>query len=296
MHGFSLVELMVGLVLGLLVTAAVIGIFLSNQQTARATEGLSRVQENLRTAFELMARDLRVAGGNACNSGSFYNALTSGTGEWWGAISSWSGALQGYAGDTSFASGGPAFGSSQGERLAGSDALQMFSGGDAAASVASDSGSVFTVNASDHGLVASDVLLVCDTNYSAVFNATSVNGTAIGHPTTISYDANAVLSRFNPVRWYLAYNANGGTSLYRSRVYAGAEQQEEVASDVSGLAFTYLVDGASGYVEADSVSDWSAVTAVRIELTVDSPDKVGTDGKVLQRTLTHVVELRNRNA
>src|SRR5688572_25344418 len=64
--GFSLVELMISLVLGLLVTAAAVGIFLSNQRTFRATESLARIQEDGRVAFELMARDLRQAAGNPC--------------------------------------------------------------------------------------------------------------------------------------------------------------------------------------------------------------------------------------
>lgn len=296
MHGFTLVELMIGLLLGLIVTGATIGIFLSNQQTYRATEGLGRVQESLRTAFELMARDLRVAGGNGCNTGSLTNALTSGTGEWWGTIDSWSDAVKGYTGDTVFGTGGPAFGTAEGTRLSGSAALEIFSGGDVAVSVASDSGNAFTVNSSDHDFISGDVLLVCDTNYSAVFNATSVSGTNIEHPTTISYSTNASVSRLNAVRWYVAYNADGGTSLYRTRVYAGSAEQEEVVANVAGMDLSYLVDGASGYVAAGLVSDWSSVTAVRIALSLNSPDKVGSDGKVLERTLAHVVELRNRES
>lgn len=297
--GFSLIELMVGMLLGLLVTVAAIGIFLSNQQTYRSTEGLGRIQENLRTAYELMARDLRAAGGNACNanSGNFADKLTSGTSDWWGSLASsgWASVVKGFGSTSGFDVGGPAFGTDEGARLSGSAALEVLSAGSGVASVVSDGGSTFVVNASDHGLVAGDAVLVCDTNNSALFNATSVSGTTIGHPTSISFAANSTLSRLNAVRWYIAYNGNDGTSLYRARVYAGSEQREEVAENVSALALEYLVDGASDYVDATAVSDWSAVTAVRVSITVDSPDKVGTDGKVLQRTLAHVVELRNRN-
>lgn len=298
--GFGLIELMIAMLLGLIVTGAAIGIFLSNQQTYRATEGLGRVQENLRTAYELMARDLRVAGGNACNElpANFKNRLTSGAGEWWGQLASadWSRALKGYAGTAGFDAGGPAFGTAEGKRLSGSAAVEVFSGGDAVASVSDDGGSTFTLNTSDHGFVSGDVLMVCDTNNSAIFNATAVSGTRISHPASISYAANATVSRFNAVRWYVAHNGNGGTSLYRSRVYAGSERQEEVADNVSALDLQYLVDGASGYVDATKVTDWSSVLAIRVTLTIASPDKVGTDGKVLTRTSTHVVELRNRNA
>ena len=67
-RGVSLIELMIAMLLGLLVVGAAIGIFLTNRQTYAATEGLGRVQENVRTAFELMARDVREAGGNPCDS------------------------------------------------------------------------------------------------------------------------------------------------------------------------------------------------------------------------------------
>ena len=43
-RGFSLIEMMIAMVLGLLVVGAAIGIFVSNQQAYRATEGLGRVQ------------------------------------------------------------------------------------------------------------------------------------------------------------------------------------------------------------------------------------------------------------
>ncbi|MFP3416601.1 prepilin-type N-terminal cleavage/methylation domain-containing protein, partial [Bacillus sp. SIMBA_074] len=48
-QGFSLIELMIALVLGLLVVGAAIGIFLSNRQTYQATEGVGRAQEGVRT-------------------------------------------------------------------------------------------------------------------------------------------------------------------------------------------------------------------------------------------------------
>src|SRR3546814_5610031 len=66
-RGVTLIELMIALVLGLLVVAAAIGIFLSNKQVFRTSDNLSRMQENARIGFELMARDLRMAGASACS-------------------------------------------------------------------------------------------------------------------------------------------------------------------------------------------------------------------------------------
>ena len=59
MRGFTLIELMVALVIGLIVTGAALALFLTNRQTYLASENISRVQEHARTAFELMSRNLR---------------------------------------------------------------------------------------------------------------------------------------------------------------------------------------------------------------------------------------------
>jgi len=60
--GFSLIELMVALLLGLLLTAGMIQLFSSSRLTFQTSDGLARVQENGRFAMELLKRDLRSAG------------------------------------------------------------------------------------------------------------------------------------------------------------------------------------------------------------------------------------------
>jgi type IV pilus assembly protein PilW len=60
--GFSLVELMVAITLGLLLTAGMIQLFSSSRLTFQTSDALARVQENGRFAMELIKRDLRSAG------------------------------------------------------------------------------------------------------------------------------------------------------------------------------------------------------------------------------------------
>ena len=97
--GFSLIELMIALVLGLLVVGAATGIFLSNRQTFRSAQNLGSVQENARTAFELMARDLREASGNPCvNNVPIGNVLNGAAGNWYTNLVDWGAAMQGYGG------------------------------------------------------------------------------------------------------------------------------------------------------------------------------------------------------
>jgi type IV pilus assembly protein PilW len=64
--GLTLTELLVSLVLGLLLIAAVLGVFLGGLQTYRTTESLSRVQESGRLALEVLRQDLRLAGFTGC--------------------------------------------------------------------------------------------------------------------------------------------------------------------------------------------------------------------------------------
>ena len=60
--GLSLVELMVALVLGLVLMAGVIQVFLASRQTYNANEAMARMQENGRFALEFISRSARLAG------------------------------------------------------------------------------------------------------------------------------------------------------------------------------------------------------------------------------------------
>ena len=56
MLGFTLIELMIAMLLGLIVIGGVSSIFLANQQTYRSNEALSEVQDGARVAFEMLSR------------------------------------------------------------------------------------------------------------------------------------------------------------------------------------------------------------------------------------------------
>lgn len=64
--GVSLVELMVGLALGLFVLAGITSVYLGSKQTYRTGDALARTQESLRVAMEYLSRDLRMAGAYGC--------------------------------------------------------------------------------------------------------------------------------------------------------------------------------------------------------------------------------------
>ncbi|BCX88540.1 type IV pilus assembly protein PilW [Methylomarinovum tepidoasis] len=60
--GVSLVEIMVALVAGLILTAGGIQIYAANKQTYRVADASARIQENARFAMEILGRQLRMAG------------------------------------------------------------------------------------------------------------------------------------------------------------------------------------------------------------------------------------------
>lgn len=316
MHGLSLIELMIAMVLGLLVVGGAIGIFLSNQQTYRATESLGRVQENARVAFELMARDLRGAAGNPCgNNLPVANVIENPDTRWW---TNWGDGIRGV--DGAFAQEDP------GNRVAGTDAVELMSGdggGDVTVVSHNPSSAQFALSTADHDLEADDVLMVCDNRQAAIFQMTGPNATnatvvhnsgtgtvgnctkGLGVPvdcsstggTPYEYGPNSKVVKLHAVRWYVGTNARGN-SLYRSTLRNGAVgNPEEITDGVEDMQITYLLPGATSYVNAAGVGTrWNEVLAARIEIVLEGDERVGPSGEVIERRLIHTATLRNRNA
>lgn len=69
-HGFTLVELMIAMVLGLIIIGGVTAMFLSTHQTSRTNDALSRVQETGRFAIQRISREIREAGFRGCQGGN----------------------------------------------------------------------------------------------------------------------------------------------------------------------------------------------------------------------------------
>ena len=59
--GFTLVELMIAMVLGLVIIGGATSLIVANRQSYRTNEGLSQVQESARTAVELLSRERGLA-------------------------------------------------------------------------------------------------------------------------------------------------------------------------------------------------------------------------------------------
>ena len=309
--GFTLIELMVAMLLGLVVIAGVGSMFLSNQQVYRTNKALSDVQDSARIAFEMMARDIRAAGLSGCeNSGRVANVLKGSN--WW---ANWNNAVMGYgSGQTD-----PVAGSS---RLSATDSMMLLGAEASGLSVKTNvepAGS-FTLNESAASLQAGDVILVCDPDHAVLVQLSSVSGNTLTHDTsgapgnctkdlnyptvcssTSSYvfAPNAQVAKLNAAHWYVGKTSNG-SSLYRAALTTGAGGAatvvtSELVRDVTGLSISYHPLGATSFLTADKVADWAKVDAVRVTLTMISTDRrAGTDAKPVTRSFTTTTTIRNR--
>lgn len=66
--GFTLVELMIAMLLGIFLISGILQIFISSKQTYRVQHNLARLQENGRLALSFIAQDVRMAGYWGCGS------------------------------------------------------------------------------------------------------------------------------------------------------------------------------------------------------------------------------------
>jgi len=303
--GLTLVELMVALVLGLVVIGAVVNLFLTNRQTYRTTENLARMQENLRFAFELMARDVREAGATACGSTTVANVLKGTPPSW-----SWEGeSLRAYEDcnavptfpPSNCADGTPVLAISRASNSA--EEVRVTDHDPAAATL---------TLSSTTGLDVGDILFVCKGSQAAIFQATDVNANnlTVDHQAGQNTPGNETKCLDFPLKpnqcktsfkggtllkfqhlWYVGTNDRGGTSLYRK---VGNDAAVEMVPDIDQLTLRFLVKNDTTYRPIASVTAWQNVVAVRIVVRSVSTDKVGTDGQPLHREYPFTIALRNR--
>lgn len=324
-RGFTLIELMVALLLGLLVVAAAGSIFMSNRRVYGSSEAVGRIQENQRAAFEMIARDIREAGMNPCSRFNAANPIT----------------VQIAAPDAQFWSRfqNGVFGGTDGGR--DFVALYLANGPQYRVADHSRPNSPLTLNTVDK-LAAGEQLIACNSDHAIAFVATGISGGAVEHATGTNCGAGLTPAPeaskcteaesgpgycFNvpgvptaadslacprgigrspafvvapyEARWTVEDNGRGGTSLYR----AAQNARSEIAEGITGMTVLYKVGDAVGYVDAATVTggnNWSLVTAIHLAMTFQAQrgamtesDVKGEDGAVLQRTMQDFIVLRN---
>jgi type IV pilus assembly protein PilW len=312
MSGLSLIELMIAVVLGLLVVLAAIGLFTSNRAVYDSTEALSRIQENARAGFELMARDLRAADGTVCRTPvDTSTAAAAASPEKMPLI-------------RRVGTGGLVWGDGLRGRINGSgDVIELRSATAGAVPIETHASNTFSY-AGPPRFKNAESLLACDSNVGYLLSAIVIPsegskvsyatgtceispGGIIGSPAEAECDAAegfhidpvsrpAFLAPVSAVRWEVGTNTRGGRSLYRVALSTSSgEDRAEVIDGVRTLTLHYLLPGRSEYVPAAQVGDWKAVRAVRVALELEASPGGGAGNEKIGRRIVHVVSLRNRN-
>ncbi|MBW0149432.1 PilW family protein [Marinobacter arenosus] len=296
-QGLSLIEIMIALTLGLILTAGLVQIFVSNQKSFSLTAASARVLESGRMSAELLARAVRNADywgcsgglGNAVNNldpnGPGYNTATLGFGE----------GLEG----TDNHSGTP--GTGEPPALAGTDSFIVRGVGGAADikidQVMVQPSAVLHVNDST-SLDDGDIVFITDCQGGDIFQATNVNANGnVVHNTGSNSPGN-----YNPGN---CTNGNGtGNAHCLSQVYdAGAAiyipyfEQYYVGQGASGEPALFLRTGLMSGTNAGQTSDIELIEGIENMQVLygDDSDGDGTAdlwGKATDVTMADVVAMR----
>ena len=282
-RGFSLVELMVAMTLGLIILGAVGYLYLGSRQTFRTTDAIARIQENARYALQIVAHDVRMAGYVGCVNLSAGTTNTTATPTLAPALTA-ANAITGL--DTG--AGAASFGGIV--RPAG-DAISVMGafGADVNLLVPVTGTANLKVTVNSLNFAAGDVLVVGSCGSADIFGATTVSASSgiitIAHGSANNttpilkgtYDTTALVMKLEQYTYFIGTNPSGGRSLYRNSLSEGTV---EVADNVWDMQILYGVDtngdgSADGaYIPAGSVTNWSQVVSARISLLLVSQDNV----------------------
>lgn len=301
--GFSIVELMVALLLGLFLVSGVTGMYISSKQTYRMTDNLSRLQESLRFSLEFLSQDIRMAGYLPCRfPPTNTNAIVNGTATWF--LDYFNFGIRGFEGGVDVFP--PQI---IGSVVAGTDAVAILKGGIYSSSLTfHDVGAnTFTLqnNFSTSDFDIGEIGLVCDPRQASLFQiSTAVPGTqtisygdntniAPGNSTTNigSYGEDAQITAYEPVIYYISPSTqNPAVNSLKKRalvaaVVGGLEtarmDEEELLEGVESMQILYGLDVDNDQI-ADrfeaandiAVNEWPNVITVRLGLLMATDENV----------------------
>ncbi len=303
--GFTLIEMLVGVTLGLLLVSALMMFFVSNKRHFLIQQDATRLQENQRFAVQFLTRDIQGAGYRGCaggRAGPLTNLLKNPTDL-----------------ENDFAIGIEGFdnvSATPPARLAvlgvppnlGTDVLVLrgpegdsvgVSSENSSTQVKGDlvsqeSGACDDGSNEINGVCAGDYLLISDCQKARVFQAGSITASGsvatidhpentgsspgnsdatwggTGAPANERFDIDSEIVRYGTFTYFIANRPTGEPALYRA---TNADTPEELVEGVEDMQILYgeNTDGnVSGtpevFVTAAGVTDWDDVVAVRIEL------------------------------
>ena len=316
-RGVTLVELMISLLLGLLLTAGIIQVFAGNRVTYAFNEGLSRIQENARFSLDHIAYNARMAGYSGCLSDVvIHNNLDGAPNDFRDDIEN---GIQGHNADstgsgqtfvvgTTAAAWNPVLPPELTNLVVpGSDVLVVRGvggAGNALVSPFTNAAQLFV--AEPHDFMQGEILVVTDCQKASIFQVTEVTGTGFGVNLVHSnsgtfvpgnsgpnwgpeqdYGLGAEIARLQTHAFYIGIGANNRPALFQLRLQRQTGTlsgflPEELVSGIDTMQLRYgrdmdNNDAIDNWATADSVADWTRVVSVEVTLLARSVDEYGTE-------------------
>ncbi len=296
-QGFSLIEILIALLIGIFITMGVIQIFISSKQTYRMQEALARMQESGRFALDFLDRDIRMAGYRGCASrGSttpISNLITNSSSYIYNYINP----IQGFESSSStWLPALPTAITSETTPSGGSDVITIRRAGDDSVMVSiADNASTpkkIKVNRdSTPSFKSCDVVLISDCSSSALLQLSDdydptnkevkytvgsgcgSSGTGGNSKALENAYAGGNLNRALATSYYIKNNNNIQPTLYR---LLNANDEDELVEGVESMQIYYGIDTdndgmANSYVKANSAI-WQNVVSVRVNLLLRTID------------------------
>jgi type IV pilus assembly protein PilW len=324
-RGFSLVELLVALTIGLFLVSGILYIYLSTRSSYSTNDAAARVQEDARFAMERLTRDVRMAGYMGCTNtlditpNVIANALQ-GTGM---------GFLLGDgiriypdgAGWTNPTSS-PVI-----TRVAGTDVITLKGVGQCSArlrgNMTADNANI-QIDTNPCNWVAGNVLVISDCTSADIFQATNVSSgnVTIAHAQSSNtdnklskaYGTDALVWQYSETTYFIGLHPTiGQPMLYQIASNGVARAVSDVVGNVYGMQFVANLD-TDGDGDVDSagtlpgaVVSWSQVASVGLAFDVRSEDAISGSGassytfnggtvtdKRIRRSYSTTIGIRNR--
>lgn len=292
-QGFSIIELMIALVLGLIITGAVTQVFISTNQTYRIQEAQARLQENGWAAIHYLTTDIRLA-------------------DFWGCMqlrTDINSALDFTPGKTLDYINNPGISGINGAQANSSDAITIRKVSMQNTSLKSDMTDVSSDLSLSRKLFNSgDTVLITDCTHGDIFAVTGTNGNSVSHQVrhggdlqnssselSTRYDTGAQLFEVEPVTYSIQPDNAGVPALFRQVANGNAELFIEDVSEMQILYGENTDDtqGANYYATSDKVTDMDRVQSVRITLSLNTNTGLAAPNSLLSQTFSTTIQIRN---
>ncbi|MEE9345936.1 MAG: PilW family protein, partial [Methylococcales bacterium] len=296
-QGFSIVELMIAMLVGLLLMGGAIDVLLSSRQTNSLQVTLSKIQQDGRLAINVLSTAIRMADYSGCYtdlSDGLENTLKNQASFAWDL----SDTIEGFDNvSASFTISDAASGGAISSILEGTDVLVIKGMADGVPIRSNPDSSTFTIDATLNNLNTGEILIVADCEQASMFQASSIisasDVTTILHAAdgmtpdnntatvTKSYETDAEIAKLVSTVYYLKNDTSGIPGLFQSSLSVNSSGdtvslvENQLVSNVENMQIQYGVDNdddqdVDTYDNAAAVTDWKTVISVRIALLLAS--------------------------